>query len=201
MAEYSSIPVSLRIFVLLLIVVLLFILGFFVLNSLGIVDARTFLSPFYSLFNIKAETKIDVEDPMLLSKQRLAKDYEAVDLLQQEVSKLQAEVNNKNSEVNQKMEDLSEREKQLSEREKLLNQQSKEGDDRMRRLEQMSSQFLGMPPKDAVNVMLKMNVQEVIEVMKVTERMAQQQGVDSIVPYWLSIMPPDKAAEIQEQWR
>ncbi len=201
MPEYSSIPISLRIFVLLLIVVLLTILGLFILNSLGIVDSSSLLAPIYGLFNMKTETQIDVSDPMLLAKQRLAKDYEAVDLLQQEVQKLQTEVDSKNQEVTQKMDDLAEREKQLSEREKLLNQQTKEGDDRMRRLEQMSRQFLGMPPKDAVNVMLAMNVQEVIDVMKITEAMARQAGEDSIVPYWLSIMPPDKAAEIQEKWR
>jgi flagellar protein FlbB len=201
MPEYSSIPMGLRIFVLLLIVILLVILGMFILNSLGIVDSRTLLSPILGLFNVQTETKIDVSDPMLLAKQRLAKDYEAVDLLQQEVQKLQSEVDSKNQEATQKMDDLAEREKQLSEREKLLNQQTKEGDDRMRRLEQMSRQFLGMPPKDAVNVMLAMNVQEVIDVMKITEAMAQQAGEDSIVPYWLSIMPADKAAEIQEKWR
>jgi flagellar protein FlbB len=201
MPEYSSIPIGLRIFVLLLIVILLVILGMFILNSLGIIDSRTLLSPILGLFNVPTETKIDVSDPMLLAKQRLAKDYEAVDLLQQEVQKLQSEADSKNQEATQKMEDLAEREKQLSEREKLLNQQTKEGDDRMRRLEQMSRQFLGMPPKDAVNVMLAMNVQEVIDVMKITEAMAQQAGEDSIVPYWLSIMPADKAAEIQEKWR
>jgi flagellar protein FlbB len=201
MPEYSSIPMGLRIFVLLLIVILLVILGMFILNSLGIVDSRTLLSPILGLFNVQTETKIDVSDPMLLAKQRLAKDYEAVDLLQQEVQKLQSEADSKNQEATQKMDDLAEREKQLSEREKLLNQQTKEGDDRMRRLEQMSRQFLGMPPKDAVNVMLAMNVQEVIDVMKITEAMAQQAGEDSIVPYWLSIMPADKAAEIQEKWR
>jgi flagellar motility protein MotE (MotC chaperone) len=201
MPEYSTIPIGLRIFVLILIIILLLMLGFFILNSLGIVDMRSVLAPIGSLFNIQPETKIDVDDPMLLAKQRLAKDYEAVDLLQQEVVKLQTEVDTKSGEVNQQLEELAEKEKQLEEREKLLNQQLKEGDDRRRRLEQMSKQFSEMPPKEAVDIMSKMNVQEVIDIMKVTEELAGAEGEASIVPYWLSLMKEEKAAEIQEKWR
>jgi flagellar motility protein MotE (MotC chaperone) len=201
MPEYSTIPVGLRIFVLVLIVILLLFLGFFILNSLGIVDIRSILAPINSLFNIQPETKIDVDDPMLLAKQRLAKDYEAVDLLQQEVAKLQSEVDNKSGEITQQLEELSEREKQLEEREKLLNQQLKEGDDRRRRLEQMSQQFTEMPPEKAVEIMSGMNVQEVIDILKVTEELAAAEGEASIVPFWLSKMKPEKAAEIQEKWR
>ncbi len=201
MAEYSTIPIGLRIFVLILIVILLIILGFFILNSLGIVDARLLLAPINSLFNIGPETKIDVDDPMLLTKQRLAKDYEAVDLLQQEVAKLQLEVDTKSGEINQQMEELTEREKQLEEREKLIKQQTKEGDDRRIRLEQMSKQFSEMPPKKAVEIMSTMNVQEVIDILKVTEELAAKEGEASIVPFWLSEMDKEKAAEIQEKWR
>ena len=109
MPEYSTIPIGLRIFVLILIVILLLFLGFFILNSLGIVDMRSLLAPITSLFNIMPETKIDVDDPMLLAKQRLAKDYEAVDLLQQEVAKLQVEVDSKSGEINQQMEENTHR--------------------------------------------------------------------------------------------
>jgi flagellar protein FlbB len=204
MPEYSTIPMGLRIFVLFLIVILLLFLGIFILNSIGILDARSLLSPLYSLLNIRAETKISVDDPLLLAKQRLAKDYEAVDLMRQEIEKLEQDASSKSSEVNQQLGELSEREKQLEEREKLLNQQLKEGEDRRVRLEQMSKQFTAMPPEAAVNTMLEMDVQEVIDVLQVTEELAQKEGEESIVPHWLSLISSKdakKAAEIQEKWR
>ncbi|WPR03346.1 flagellar protein FlbB, partial [Treponema pallidum subsp. pallidum] len=45
----------------------------------------------------------------------------------------------------------------------------------------------------------KTDDQDVIEVFRMVDAAARQRGVNSLVPYWLSLMPPDRAAEIQRK--
>ncbi|UZV88442.1 flagellar protein FlbB, partial [Treponema pallidum] len=50
-----------------------------------------------------------------------------------------------------------------------------------------------------VKILLKTDDQDVIEVFRMVDAAARQRGVNSLVPYWLSLMPPDRAAEIQRK--
>jgi flagellar protein FlbB len=47
--------------------------------------------------------------------------------------------------------------------------------------------------------MLAMDDQDVIDALRKTEEIAQAEGTTSIVSYWLSLMPPERAAEIQRK--
>ncbi|MBN1524455.1 MAG: flagellar protein FlbB [Spirochaetales bacterium] len=201
MPEYSTIPVSLRIFVLLLIIFLLIILGFIVLSSLGIIDTRGLLAPFYRLVGISTQTEIDVDDPLLLVHQREKKNTDALLLWEEELALKEKEISERESDIKQTEERLTEEEKALQEAEKTIKEGTKDFDDRRRRLEQKSEQLLSMPPENAVKIMLAMDDMEVIEVLRVTEELAVQNNELSIVPYWISLMPPERAADIQRKWR
>jgi flagellar protein FlbB len=201
MVEYSTIPVGLRIIVLLLVIAFLIILGFIVLSSLGVFDARGLLSPFYRLFGIPAAAAVDTEDPLLLVHQREKKNKDALDLWEEELALKEKDVGQREAVVKQKEELLDDKEKSLTEEEKSLIGDTKNLDDRRRRLEQKSLQFRSMPPENAVKIMSEMNVEEVIEVLRVTEQLAVKENEQSIVPYWISLMPPDRAAQIDRMWR
>ncbi len=201
MAEYSTIPVSLRVIVLLLVIVFLLILGFVVLSSLGVFDAREFLTPFYPLFGISSPSTVDTTDPLLLVHQREMKNKDALDLREQELDLREKDVGAREAVVKQKEELLADKEKSLMDEEKSLNQDTKTLDDRRRRLEQESLQFRGMPPENAVKILNEMDIQEVIEVLRITEELAARDNEQSIVPYWESLMPPDRVAQIQRMWR
>ena len=56
-----------------------------------------------------------------------------------------------------------------------------------------------MTPKAAVNILLAMDDQMVIDVLRKVEEMAAQNGTASMVSYWLSLMPADRAAAIQRK--
>jgi flagellar protein FlbB len=200
-AEYSTIPVSLRIIVLLLVIVFLLILGFIVLSSLGVFDARSLLTPFYRLLGIPTPEPVDTEDPLLLVHQREKKNRDALELREEELALKEKDVGARESVVKQKEELLSDREKSFTEEEKLLKQSTQNLDDRRRRLEQKSLQFRSMPPENAVKIMNEMDVEEVVEVLRVTEELAVKDNEQSIVPYWESLMPPDRAALIDRMWR
>lgn len=201
MPQYSTIPISLRLIVLVLIIIFLIVLAMIILNSLGVVDSRGFLMPLYQLLGISAVDTVDLADPLLLVHQREKKNRDALMLWEEELALKEKHLNERETVVTQKEELLTDKEKSLMEAEKTVNDTAKELDDRRRRLEQKSETFRSMPPENAVKIMLEMDVQEVVEVLRVTEEMAQKNNELSIVPYWISLMPPEKAAEIDRRWR
>jgi len=200
-AEYSTIPVSLRIFVLLLIIFFLVILGLVILTSLGFIDARGFLSPFYRLFGISTQKDINLDDPMLLVRQREEKNRDALGLWEEELALQEKQIAEHSAVIKETEERLTEAQKAIEEAQKTVKDGQEEFDDRRRRLEQKSEQFLSMPPENAVKIMLEMEDMEVIEVFRVTEELAVKNDQMSIVPYWLSLMPPERAADLDRKWR
>ena len=56
-----------------------------------------------------------------------------------------------------------------------------------------------MPPTNARDILMKMDDQDVIDIFRIVDGQAQRTGQDSLVPYWLSIMPADRAATLQRK--
>ena len=57
----------------------------------------------------------------------------------------------------------------------------------------------GMQPLAAVNILIAMDDQTVIDVLRKVEEIAKRSGSSSMGSFWLSLMPPDRAAEIQRK--
>jgi flagellar protein FlbB len=201
MAEYSTIPVGLRMLVLVLVIAFLLILGFVILSGLGVFDTRGLLAPVYRLFGIQTPSVVDVEDPLLLVRQREKKNQDALLMWEDELALKEKDVGAREAVIVQKEEILADREKSLTDEEKSLKADANSFDDRRRRLEQKSLQFRSMPPENAVKILREMDVEEVVEILRVTEELANKENEQSIVPYWISLMPPERAAEIDRLWR
>ena len=95
--------------------------------------------------------------------------------------------------------ELSEREKSQEEREKTFNNILKQYDDKEVNIEQIALNLNGMRPEAAVNILLAMDDQTVIDVLRKVEEIAKRDGSSSMGSYWLSLMPADRAAEIQRK--
>jgi flagellar protein FlbB len=50
-----------------------------------------------------------------------------------------------------------------------------------------------------VGIISAMDDQDVIDVLRKTEEIAQAEGTSSIVSYWLSLMDPKRAADLQRK--
>jgi flagellar protein FlbB len=92
--------------------------------------------------------------------------------------------------------DIEERQKALEDQIKSLNAGILEAEIRDRNVEQNARNLVNMPPERAVGILVAMDDQDVIDVLRKTEELAQADGSASIVPYWLSLLPPERAAEI-----
>ena len=191
---------GLRIILLILLITVLFLGGLLWFDFLGIVDVRYRFAPVLKLVGLESPVKLEnSDDLLLLDKERMNKQIQALDIREEELTTREHEIVLREAEVQQKLETLAEQEKSLSDREKSFNDRLKEYEDRNRNLRQASVYFTGMPPQDAVDRLLGMTDQDIIDIFRITELIAQEAGTDSIVSYWFSLMPADRAAELNRK--
>ena len=200
MAEFGEVRPGSRIFILFLLLVVLTLGGLIWFDYLGIIDAKSMLAPVYRTLGVQKRSAVaSADDPNLLDKERLAKQADAMALRQQDLDTKEAALSRKEKELNQLGQDLNDKEAALNSREKAFNDRVKAFENRRVNLEQNARYLTSMPPTNARDILLKMDDQEVIDIFRIVDAQAQASGQDSLVPYWLSIMPADKAAVLQRK--
>ena len=196
--EYSSVGAGFRVVILLLLVAVLVLGGLVWFDYLGIVDAQGLLAPVFTL--IRGErVVVDEEDPLLLEKERMTKQLEALALRSEELAAWEQELEASHAEVDQMIEQLEEREQTIEDREKVFNERLQAFENRRVNLQRNSEYLVGMPPENAVKILLQMEDQDVIDVFRITEEQARATGELSLVSYWLSLMPAERAAVLQRK--
>ncbi len=189
-----------KILLLLLLILLLAMGGFIWFDYLGLVNIKERLSPAMNLVGLSAPDKIEeTGQPLMLEQERLKKQRQALSIQSEELEQRKEQIAQREKEVQQKLETLEEREKALEEREKSFNERVKQYENKRANLRQSAQYFVSMPPQDAVDRLLEMEDQDVIDLLRTVERMAQEAGEDSIVSFWLSLMPPDRAARLSRK--
>jgi flagellar protein FlbB len=187
-------------------VALLFLLDAFILlggllwfDALGIVDMKWLFNPVYSLFGLQTRNSLGLasDDPALLDSERLAKQVEALDIRDQELSAKEADLQKREADIDQKAQTLDEREKALEDKQNSFNQSVAEIENRKANVAQLAKYLTGQDPKKAVPELLEHDDQMVIDICREVEKQAQAEGNTSIVSYWFSLMPPARAAQIQ----
>ncbi len=198
MAEYSGIGTGFRIIILLLLLSILVLGGLIWFDYLGLIDARQSLALVYRLFGAE-EGEVDVEDPFLLERERLNKQLDALALRAEDLETNSLELTSKEEELNQMIEQIEERQVALDDREKLFNERVTIYENRRDNLKQNAAYLVGMPPENAVNILLEMDDQDVIDILRMTEEQAVAASEASLVSYWLSLMPSARAAALQRK--
>jgi flagellar protein FlbB len=196
--DYSSVGAGFRILILLLLVAVLALGGLVWFDYLGIIKAQEVLAPVFRLIRGPKVT-VDAEDPLLLEKERLGKQLEALSIRSEELATEEQELETRRAEIDQMVEQLGEREKAVEDREKVFNERLQAFENRRVNLRQNSEYLVGMPPENAVKILLEMDDQDVIDIFRMTEEQAREAGEVSLVAYWLSLMPSDRAAVLQRK--
>ena len=192
MSDDSGVGAGFRIVILILLVGVLALGGLVWFDYLGVVDARRTLAPVFSLFGA-GRPELDAEDPLLLDKERLSKQLEAVAVRAEELAAREQTLAGQEQELGQKIQLVQEREKAVEDRENLFNERVKAYDNRRENLIKTSAYLVGMPPDKAVKILLAMEDQDVIDLMRVTEELAVEAGETSLVAYWLPLMPASRS--------
>ena len=201
MANYGATGTGLRIVALLLLVAVLLVGGVLWFDFLGIVEARSTLAPIRRLLGLAEQPTVEqLADPLLLERERLQSETEALDLIREDLERRELAVAQREAEIEQITAELEAARTSLENQEKSLNDRLTAFDDRRVNLEQNSRYLVGMPPSNAVEIMLQMEDPDIIELLQVTEDIAQREGSASLVSFWLSQMPAERAAELQRKF-
>ena len=189
--------------VLLFLIVILALAGLLWFDFLGVIRVKSLFNPIYKALGWQRQTSVTATSskPLTadLDQDRLDKQREALDLYREELEKRESDALGAQEQNERLAKEIADREKNLEEREKTFNNTVKMFDDRNVNIEQIAANLEGMQPRKAVDILIAMDDQLAIDVLrKVTER-AQANGQASMVPYWLSLMPADRAAVIQRK--
>lgn len=189
--------------VLLIIIVILIIGGLLWFDYLGVVHVKSVFAPAYKLLKIepqKSQTATQ-SNPLVanIDEDRLKKQREANDIFKEELDKREQDIKVLEQQNAQIATELAEREKNQEEREKTFNLTVKKYDDKNVNVEQIAKNLNGMRPEASVAILSAMDDQTIIDVLRKVEEIAAESGSSSMGSYWLSLMEPGRAAEIQRK--
>jgi flagellar protein FlbB len=190
-----------RVIVLLLLILVMAGGGLLWFDYLNVIDAKSVLAPLYRYIGREGRTQPETDPGEILNldAERLAIRLEALDLQERELEGREQEIQNRYGEIEQMAQTLAEQQKAQEDREKSFNAVTEQADIRERNIETNARLLTGMPPERAVGIMAAMDDQDVINVFRKTEEIARAEGTQSIVSYWLSLMEPQRAAELQRK--
>jgi flagellar protein FlbB len=190
-----------KVIVLLLLIIALAGGGLIWFDYLNVIDAKTLLSPLYRFIGKDGRSQgiAQADEVLSLDAERLAVRLEALELRELELEKQEQDLHGRRGEIEQMAQELEERQKALDEREKSFNDIVQAAENKGRNVEQYARYLTGMPPQSAVGIMAQMDDQNIIDVLRKTEEIAQAEGTASIVSFWLSLMDPIRAAELQRK--
>ena len=199
MKTYGAGGGAAKVIFLLILILVLIAGGLIWLDFLGIIDVKDQLAPITSLLGVRPrETVQQPFSPLLLDVDRLAKERQAIAIERRELEQSAQELALREAELKQKEDEVAERESSVEERRNSLIEAVSQYDNRVANLEQTARYVMGMPPEDAVAIMDEYEVKDLVDLLRTSERLAQEDGTPSLVAFWLSIMPDrTRAAEIQ----
>ncbi len=200
MAEGTEVRPGVRIFILFLLLVVLALGAVIWFDYLGILDARSLIAPVYQLLGLQKRSAVaSADDPNLLEKERLAKQQDAIAQRSQDLDTRQAALDQREQQLNQLGQQLNDKEAALNAQQKALSDQQKAIEDRNVNLVKNADYLTSMPPAKAVAILETQDDQFIIDTFRVVDTQAAQAGTDSLVPVWLQLLPPDRAATLQRK--
>ncbi len=189
--------------VLLIVIIVLVLGGLLWFDYLGVVHVKSVFAPVYKLIGKTPQTSLTATqtNPLTsnLDEERLTKQREALDLFAEELDKREAAIKESENHYEQIALELSEREKNQVDREKTFEQTVNRYNDKNLNIEQIAINLNGMRPQASVDILCAMDDQTVIDVLRKVEEIAARDGSSSMGSYWLSLMPAERAAEIQRK--
>ena len=190
----------LKIFFLLLLLIAVILGGMYWFDHLGLINYRRFTGPlgqYLPQFMQRGEAVVD--DPYLLEREILSKREEVLQARQEMIGEQVQVLEKRELELKETEAKLMEETKRLEEEKKVLSERLREYDNYRENIEKQASYFVSMPPQAAVERLAELDDLLVIDILRQIDRHAEGEGRQSVVPYFLSIMNPERAAEIQRK--
>ncbi len=189
-----------RIFGLSLLVLVLALGGALWFDFLGLIDVTAVFAPALRWVGLEPRTEaVEVDSPLLLENERIGKREEALAILGDELDERAQALETREVELQALAEQLAAREAALDDRENSVNEALRRVENERAALVRLSTYLTNMPPADAVEIMVNYRDPLLLDVLLMTDELAEAGGQASLVPFWLSQMPAGRAKVIGEK--
>ncbi|HAP43163.1 MAG: flagellar protein FlbB [Spirochaetes bacterium GWD1_61_31] len=201
MASFGKQRVLGRIILMLIVIIALVLGGLFWFDFLGLIDAKALFAPAVRLAGrvVRTRTQVDIDSPTLLDDERFAKQFEAIDVLRQELTERERLALEQEAVLLAQAREIEDRQKNIEEQQNSFNSLREQYENRRANIEQNARYLSGMPPADAVDILAALDDQTAIETLRAVEELAKLQGEASVVSYWLSLLPAERSATLQRK--
>ena len=127
------------------------------------------------------------------------KRLESLDLRTEELNKRENDLAQAEALSQQTAQELEDRRIAQEERELTFNNSVNKYESRITNIIANVSNLNNMPPKNAVDILVAMEDQDIIDILRMADEIATEQGVMSMASTWLQMMPAERAAQIQRK--
>jgi flagellar protein FlbB len=196
----TAVRTILKVFFLLLLIIVIILGGIYWFDHLGLIDYKKIIGPLGQyLPSFMQRGEVVQDDPYLLERELLNKQEEVLTARYDELETRTSELEQKELELKEIESKLTEESKRLDEEKKVLSEKQSEYDNYRENIAKQAEYFTSMPPGAAVERLAQLDDLLVIDILRQIDRTAEEEGRLSVVPYFLSLMDPKKAAEIQRK--
>jgi len=200
MSAASTVTNLLKIIFLLMLIVVILLGGVYWFDNLGLIDYNKFVGPFERYLPTFMKKGAEVtEAPVLIEEEMLNKKEEMLLAIEHELEIKEQEVEKKKLELQEKEAKLKEEASMLEEKQKVLSEERREYDNYNENIKKQAGYFTNMPPVKAVERMAELEDLLAIAILRQIDAEAEEEGRISVVPYFLSLMEPEKAAALQRK--
>ena len=189
---------------LLLLIGIMAIGGIFWFDYLNVIDAKSVLAPVYRHLPFvegegRSQPRVTADEILNIDAERLAVRLEALELRNREMDSRQRDLDRLEGEILQMAQELEDQRKSIEEKANSIKTQLADAENKDRNIEQNALYLTRMRPEEAVGILAALDDQDVIDIFRKTEELAQAAGTMSLVSVWLSRLEPARAAEIQRK--
>ena len=189
--------------ILLFLIIILLLAGLVWFDYLSVIQVKSVFAPIYRLFGLQTQTSTSATGTAPLEadldNDRFQKRLESLTLKEEELNQREIQLSQAEALNLQTAQELENRRVAQEEREVAFNSTVTQYDGRQLNIVTNVQNLNNMPPQNAVDILVAMDDQDIIDILRMADQIAAEAGSVSLASTWLMMMPADRAAQVQRK--
>mgnify|MGYP003298037658 CR=1 FL=1 len=189
--------------ILLFLIIILILAGLVWFDYLSVIQVKSVFAPVYRLLGLQTQTSTSATGTAPLEanldNDRFQKRLESLTLKEEELNQRETQLAQAEALNQQTAQELENRRVAQEEREIAFNSTVSQYDGRQLNIVTNVQNLNNMPPQNAVDILVAMDDQDVIDILRMADQIAEEAGSVSLASTWLMMMPADRAAQVQRK--
>ena len=189
--------------ILLFLIIILILAGLVWFDYLSVIQVKSVFAPIYRLFGLQTQTSTSATGTAPLEadldNDRFQKRLESLTLKEEELNQREIQLSQAEALNQQTAQELENRRVAQEEREVAFNSTVTQYDGRQLNIVTNVQNLNNMPPQNAVDILVAMDDQDIIDILRMADQIAEESGSVSFASTWLMMMPADRAAQVQRK--